>query len=64
MVRLTAYGPAQLESRLAPGVFLAGEVLDAFGRIGGFNFTWAWASGRLSGLGAAAGASVPASRDG
>ena len=53
-----------LESRLAPGVFLAGEVLDAFGRIGGFNFTWAWASGRLSGLGAAAGASVPASRDG
>jgi predicted Rossmann fold flavoprotein len=48
-----------LESRLAPGVFLAGEVLDAFGRIGGFNFTWAWASGRLAGLGAAGDEKAP-----
>ncbi|GFH28178.1 uncharacterized protein HaLaN_26623, partial [Haematococcus lacustris] len=36
-----------------PGVFLAGEVLDVFGRIGGFNFYWAWVTGRLAGLGAA-----------
>lgn len=44
-----------LESRMAPGVHLAGEILDAFGRIGGFNFYWAWASGKLAGMGAAGG---------
>ena len=37
----------------APGVFLCGEVCDVFGRIGGFNFLWAWTSGRLAGLSAA-----------
>jgi predicted flavoprotein YhiN len=44
--------PTTLESRRAPGLFLAGELLDAFGPIGGYNFLWAWASGRLAGLGA------------
>jgi predicted flavoprotein YhiN len=43
-----------LESRKAPGVFLCGELIDAFGRIGGFNFLLAWCTGRLAGLGAAA----------
>ena len=38
-----------LESRLAPGVFAAGEVLDVDGDCGGFNLQWAWASGRLAG---------------
>jgi predicted Rossmann fold flavoprotein len=42
-----------LESRIAPGVFLCGEMLDAFGPIGGYNFCWAWASGRAAGIGAA-----------
>ena len=42
-----------LESRRAPGLHLCGEVLDAFGPIGGYNFLWAWASGRLAGMGAA-----------
>ena len=42
-----------LESRRAPGLYLCGEVLDAFGPIGGYNFLWAWASGRLAGIGAA-----------
>jgi predicted Rossmann fold flavoprotein len=42
-----------LESRLQPGLFLAGELLDAFGPIGGYNFAWAWATGRAAGLGAA-----------
>jgi predicted Rossmann fold flavoprotein len=37
--------PKTLESRLAPGLFFAGEILDVDGRIGGFNFQWAWASG-------------------
>jgi predicted flavoprotein YhiN len=42
-----------MESRVLPGLHLCGEVLDVFGRIGGFNFYWAWCSGRLAGLGAA-----------
>jgi len=44
-----------LESRACPGLHLAGEILDVDGRIGGFNFQWAWASGFVAG-GAAAGA--------
>jgi predicted Rossmann fold flavoprotein len=34
-----------LESKLVPGLYFAGEILDVDGRIGGFNFQWAWASG-------------------
>ena len=40
-------------SKLVPGLFLAGEILDAFGPIGGFNFQWAWATGRTAGEAAA-----------
>jgi predicted Rossmann fold flavoprotein len=40
-----------LESRRCPRLFLCGEILDAFGPIGGHNFAWAWATGRLAGLG-------------
>jgi predicted Rossmann fold flavoprotein len=42
-----------MESRICPGLFLAGEVLDVDGRIGGFNFQWAWASGFVAGSAAA-----------
>lgn len=42
-----------MESRLTPGVHLAGELCDVDGRIGGFNFQWAWASGYLAGCAAA-----------
>lgn len=42
-----------LESRVCPGLFLAGEILDVDGRIGGFNFQWAWASGFVAGRAAA-----------
>lgn len=42
-----------MESRLHPGLFLCGEVLDAFGPIGGYNFLWAWCTGRAAGSGAA-----------
>lgn len=48
-----------LESRMHPGLFLCGELLDAFGPIGGYNFAWAWATGRLAGLGAAQFVSPP-----
>lgn len=41
-----------LESRRHRGLFLCGEMLDAFGPIGGHNFAWAWATGRLAGIGA------------
>ena len=42
-----------MESRRQRGLFLCGEMLDAFGPIGGYNFLWAWATGRAAGLGAA-----------
>lgn len=38
-----------LESKLQPGLYFAGEVLDVDGRIGGFNFQWAWSSGFVAG---------------
>jgi predicted Rossmann fold flavoprotein len=53
-VALEEIHPATMESRRHPGLFLAGELLDAFGPIGGYNFTWAWVTGRLAGMGAAA----------
>ncbi len=43
-----------MESRVAPGLFLCGEILDVDGPIGGFNFQAAFATGRLAGLHAAA----------
>jgi predicted Rossmann fold flavoprotein len=42
-----------MESRICPGLHFAGEVLDVDGRIGGFNFQWAWASGFVAGSTAA-----------
>ena len=39
--------PKTLASKLRPGLFFAGEILDVDGRIGGFNFQWAWASGHV-----------------
>ncbi len=42
-----------MESRICPGLHFAGEVLDVDGRIGGFNFQWAWASGFVAGTSAA-----------
>jgi predicted Rossmann fold flavoprotein len=50
-VALSEVDPRTLESRLHPGLFLCGEMLDAFGPIGGHNFAWAWATGRAAGLG-------------
>ena len=52
-VALTDVNPRTLESVRHPGLFLCGEMLDAFGPIGGYNFAWAWATGRAAGLGAA-----------
>ncbi|MEW5931843.1 MAG: aminoacetone oxidase family FAD-binding enzyme [Gemmatimonadota bacterium] len=52
-VPLSEVDPRTLESRVVPGLFLCGEILDAFGPIGGYNFLWAWSTGRLAGMGAA-----------
>jgi predicted Rossmann fold flavoprotein len=38
-----------MESKLVPGLYLVGEILDCDGRIGGFNFQWAWATGWIAG---------------
>ncbi|PPU37078.1 MULTISPECIES: NAD(P)/FAD-dependent oxidoreductase [unclassified Xanthomonas] len=38
-----------LESRLVPGLYFVGEVLDVTGWLGGYNFQWAWASGHAAG---------------
>lgn len=41
-----------MESRVCPGLFLCGEICDVDGRIGGFNFQWAWSSGHVAGVSA------------
>ena len=48
-VRLSEVDPRTLESRMAPGVHLCGEILDVEGRLGGFNFQWSWSSGTVAG---------------
>jgi len=52
-VSLSEINPKTMESRKQRGLFLCGEMLDAFGPIGGYNFLWAWVTGRAAGLGAA-----------
>ena len=52
-VGLGEIDPRTMESRRHKGLFLCGEMLDAFGPIGGYNFLWAWATGRAAGIGAA-----------
>ena len=49
-VDLSEVDPQTLESKYQPGLFFAGEILDVDGRIGGFNFQWAWASGHAAGI--------------
>ena len=52
-VTLEALNLTTMEVKSLTGLHLCGEILDVFGRIGGFNFYWAWVSGRLAGIGAA-----------
>jgi len=53
-VSLSEIDPKTMESRKCPGLYICGEALDAFGPIGGYNFLWAWATGRAAGRGASA----------
>ena len=43
------FDPMTMESRLIPGLYACGEVLDVDGDCGGYNLQWAWSSGRLAG---------------
>jgi predicted Rossmann fold flavoprotein len=47
-VDLDEIDPATMASRRCPGLYLIGEMLDVDGRIGGFNFQWAWSSARVA----------------
>ena len=49
-VPLSEMNLATMESRKCPGLYMAGEILDVDGRIGGFNFQLAWASGFVVGI--------------
>ena len=52
-VPLDEIDAATMESRCCRGLHLVGEVLDVDGRLGGFNFQWAWSSGFVAGTAAA-----------
>jgi predicted Rossmann fold flavoprotein len=55
-VTFTEIDPATMESRVCPGLHCVGEIVDVDGRIGGFNFQWAWSSGFVAGRALASGA--------
>ena len=52
-VLLNEVNPRTMMSRLVPGLYLIGEMLDCDARIGGFNFQWAWSTGFIAGTSAA-----------
>jgi predicted flavoprotein YhiN len=52
-IPLTEINPNTMTSKKVPGLYLIGEILDCDGRIGGFNFQWAWSTGYLAGYNAA-----------
>jgi predicted Rossmann fold flavoprotein len=52
-VPLSEIDVSTMASRKREGLYLCGEILDVDGKIGGYNFQWAWASGRLAGMHAA-----------
>jgi len=48
-IPLEEIDPARMESRRCAGLYLVGEMLDVDGRLGGFNFQWAWSSAWVAG---------------
>ena len=49
-VLTSGFDPNTMESKLVPGLYACGEVLDIDGDCGGYNLQWAWSSGRMAGL--------------
>lgn len=47
-VALDEIDPGTMESRRCPSLYLVGEMLDVDGRLGGFNFQWAWSSAKAA----------------
>jgi predicted flavoprotein YhiN len=47
-VALDEIDAATMQSRVCPHLYLVGEILDVDGRIGGFNFQWAWSSAHVA----------------
>ena len=58
-VPLDEIDSATMQSRVCPGLYLVGEILDVDGRLGGFNFQWAWSSGWVAGHGVAKALGTP-----
>ncbi len=52
-VDLREIDPETMESRIVPGLYFAGEILDVDGICGGYNLQWAWSSGHLAAVSAA-----------
>ena len=52
-VKVGEVNPSTMESRLLPGLYFAGEVLDVDAYTGGFNLQIAWSTGHLAGTAAA-----------
>ena len=48
-IKTVEFDPRTMRSRLVPGLYACGEVLDVDGDCGGYNLQWAWASGLLAG---------------
>ena len=48
-VRCAEFDPQTMQSRIVPGLYACGEVLDIDGDCGGYNLQWAWSSGHLAG---------------
>ena len=48
-IPLEEIDPATMQSRIMPRLYFAGEILDVDGRLGGFNFQWAWSSAYVAG---------------
>ena len=53
-VTVKEVNPSTMESKILPGLYFAGEVLDVDAYTGGFNLQIAWCTGRLAGQAAAA----------
>lgn len=49
-IRTTEFENTTMQSRIVPGLYACGEVLDIDGDCGGYNLQWAWSSGRMAGL--------------
>ena len=48
-IKLEEVNMETLESEKVKGLYFSGEILDVYGECGGFNFQWAWASGKKAG---------------